>query len=401
MSSRLLTVAAPSAARTAFWYRVSLVAGVTLAMLWTSASSFPATLQAADPAEKAASKVTGVDPAKVQAARAKATAFLKAAQNADGSWTNSKAPGVSGLVTYALLRSGVSAEDPVIKKAIAHLLTFRQKDGGIYNAESAHGNYETSIVLLALTAANTDKRYQKELADALAYLKKAQWDSSEGIAPSDIKYGGAGYGRTGDRPDLSNTVYLLEALKAAGVKEDDEAMKNAIIFVSRCQNLESEANTTPFAGKINDGGFYYTPAAGGSSMAGKTENGGLRSYGSMTYAGLKSFIYAGLKADDPRVKAALTWISKHYTVKENPGMGQQGLYYYYHTYSKALAAVGKPEVMDDKGTAHNWRVELGEQILSLQKDDGSWVNMEARWFEGDPNMATSLALLSLAYCVAP
>ena len=114
-------------------------------------------------------------------------------------------------------------------------------------------------------------------------------------------------------------------------------MKRALVFVSRCQNLESEHNTLAFAKKNpDDGGFIYTAAAGGQSPAGQTPNGGLRSYGSMTYAGLKSMIYAGVRADDPRVKAARKWIQQHYDLSSNPGMGQAGLYYYYQTVAKAL-----------------------------------------------------------------
>ena len=71
-------------------------------------------------------------------------------------------------------------------------------------------------------------------------------------------------------------------------------------------------------------------------MAGKTDDGGLRSYGSMTYAGLKSMIFAGLKPDDPRVKAAVEWIKKNYDIDANPGMGQAGLFYGYHTLAKGL-----------------------------------------------------------------
>ena len=55
----------------------------------------------------------------------------------------------------------------------------------------------------------------------------------------------------------------MDALKAVGNDENSEAVKRALIFVSRCQNLETEHNTTPFAAKNPDGGFYYTPAAGG------------------------------------------------------------------------------------------------------------------------------------------
>ena len=65
----------------------------------------------------------------------------------------------------------------------------------------------------------------------------------------------------------------------------------------------------------------------------------LRAYGSMTYAGFKSYLYADLKPDDPRVSAAYDWIRANYTLDENPGMGGNGLYYYYHTFAKALDAI--------------------------------------------------------------
>jgi squalene-hopene/tetraprenyl-beta-curcumene cyclase len=88
------------------------------------------------------------------------------------------------------------------------------------------------------------------------------------------------------------------------------------------------------------------PAAGGASPAGKTANGGLRSYGSMTYAGLKSMIFAGLKGDDPRAKAAVAWARQHYSLTENPGLGSAGRYYYYHLFAKALAARGQDTLID-------------------------------------------------------
>jgi squalene-hopene/tetraprenyl-beta-curcumene cyclase len=178
-------------------------------------------------------------------------------------------------------------------------------------------------------------------------------------------------------------------------------VQKALIFVSRCQNLESEINNTPFAAKVNDGGFFYTPAGKGGSPAGETENGGLRSYGTMTYAGLKSMLYAGLTADDPRVKAALEWIAKNYSVDQNPGLDQNGLFYYYHTFSKALAARGLDVVEDAKGNKHEWRRELAEQLEKTQKSNGSWVNTSPKWNEGDPNLATAFALLALSYCAEP
>lgn len=332
--------------------------------------------------------------------REQAINYLKTKQSDDGSWTNAAAPGISALVVTALLENGLGPDDPVVQKGLKHLEGYIQTDGGIYSPKSNHRNYETSIAMLAFKAANADGRYRTALANADKFVRSQQWDEGEGKQKTDLEYGGAGYGSK-SRPDLSNTHFLIEALRAAGAKEDDPAIQKALIFVSRTQNLESEANTTPFAAKINDGGFYYTPAGGGSSVAGETENGGLRSYGSMTYAGLKSMVYAGVKADDPRVKAAYQWIQKHYSVDTNPGLDKQGLYYYHHTFAKALEAVGSDVVIDAAGKKHFWRNDLIGELAKTQNPDGSWVNKVPRWNEGDPNMVTAFALLALSHCDTP
>jgi squalene-hopene/tetraprenyl-beta-curcumene cyclase len=341
-----------------------------------------------------------VDAAQLNASTERAVEFLRTTQADDGSWTSPEQPGISALVTFALLKSGVGPEDPTVQKALKHLESFIQPDGGIYFKDTTHKNYETAIALQALDAANKDGRYDETLVKAADFLKGLQWDDTEEIDGSDPRYGGAGYG-SHQRPDLSNTSFFLDALKTAGVSQDDPAFKNALVFVSRTQNLESEHNTTPFAAKINDGGFYYTPAAGGTSQAGANPDGGLRSYASMTYAGLKSMIYCGLTPEDPRVAAAQEWISQFYTLDENPGMGQQGLFYYYHTFAKTLDALGMDEFVEADGTKHDWRSELAGHLISIQQDNGSWVNSADRWYEGNPDLVTSYSLLALSYCRAP
>lgn len=368
-------------------------------MTWLSSVCLAMTLAVAPSFARAQEADSG--QAKVLAdVRQKAINYLRTKQSDDGSWTSPSAPGISGLIVEALLRSGVAVDDPMIQKSLKHLESFIQPDGGIYFAKSNHRNYETCILILAFKAANAGGKYDEVIKKADKFVRQQQWDEDEGKKENDLEYGGAGYGGK-SRPDLSNTQFLLDALHAAGAQPDDPAVRKALIFVSRTQNLESEANTTPFSSKINDGGFFYTPAGGGSSVAGTTENGGLRSYGSMTYAGLKSMIYAGLKPDDPRVKAANTWIKKHYSVSENPGLDQQGLFYYYITFSKALEASGKELLEDADGKQHNWRHELIAQLAKQQNADGSWVNKVPRWNEGDPNMTTGFSLLALSYCDAP
>ncbi len=251
------------------------------------------------------------------------------------------------------------------------------------------------MAILALIKANHDGKYKDVLAKAEAYVKKQQWDEGEGSKSEDPTYGGAGYGSK-SRPDLSNTSFLLDALHGLGRDADDEAVQRALAFVSRCQNHASAANDTPFANKVNDGGFYYTPAAGGDSMAGKDENGGLRSYASMTYAGLKSMIFAGVSKDDARVKAATTFLKKNYTLDSNPGMGTSGLFYYYQTMAKALTALQVDEFETESGNKL-WKQELFAKLASTQNTNGSWVNPDARWLEGDPNLVTGYALLTLSY----
>lgn len=336
----------------------------------------------------------------LQAVKARAVRFLKLTQSADGTWTTANVPGITALCVTSLLQSGVPDDDPTVVRGLDFLTSLIREDGGIYHPQTQHRNYETSISVLALSAANRGGKYDQIIRNAEKFLRGLQWDEDEEQKPEDPAYGGAGYG-SHQRPDLSNTQFLLEALKSAGVQADDPAMQKALTFVSRCQNLETEHNNTPFAAKIDDGGFYYTPAAGGTSQAGVDANGGLRSYASMTYAGLKSMIYAGVQRDDPRVKAAMTWIRKHYSLRENPGMGKQGLYYYYHTFAKTLSVLGVEELKDSSGISHDWRAELVSTLARQQKANGSWINEADRWYEGDPNLVTAYCLMALSYCEEP
>jgi squalene-hopene/tetraprenyl-beta-curcumene cyclase len=329
----------------------------------------------------------------------KAVAFLGTkAQASDGSFNAAAGPAVTALVATSLLRHGRSPEEPVVAKALKYVEGFVHEDGGIYGAGS-HKNYETCIALVCFKEANRNGKYDVLIKKADGFIQATQWGGDGKTTADQIQFGGAGYVRSGDRPDLSNTSFLVDALKAAGNDENSAAMQRALIFVSRCQNLESEHNTTPFAAKLNDGGFYYTPAAGGVSQAGVDEaTGGLRSYASMTYAGLKSMIYAGVKPDDPRIKAALGWMKKNYDLESNPGMGTAGLYYYYHTFAKALSALGQKTFVDEQGVEHDWRQELVVELASRQREDGSWINENNRWLEGDASLVTGYALLALSYC---
>lgn len=366
--------------------QVTLV-GLTLLVIPTSVRAADADVLTAEPAQEANLQQVVTD----------AIGFLENSQAEDGSFSGQYGTGVTSLVTAGLLQNGRSSSDPVVLRALDYLASHAKPDGGIYLQGTNYRNYETCLAIMCFTQANREGRYDKLLAGAERFVRGLQWDEEEGHGIESLSHGGAGYGRHG-RPDLSNTGFLIEALKATGASADDPAMQRALTFVSRTQNLETEHNTSPFASKVEDGGFYYTPAAGGQSQAGETASGGLRSYGSMTYVGLKSMLYAGVGPDDPRVKAAYDWARKHYTLEQNPGMGKAGLFYYYHTFAKALAAVGEAKILDENGVQHDWRQELVAHLASTQLEDGSWVNENDRWLESDPNLVSGYSLLALSYC---
>lgn len=343
----------------------------------------------------------GPDPKDTQAVVDRAVAYLRTSQGADGSFSPRFAgPGISAVVAAGLLRNGVPPTDPLVARTLGYLEKKVQKDGGIYDKGLA--NYTTSVALMTFAEANKDGRYDTVIRNATQFLKSMQLDERT-VESGDARYGGAGYdGKS--RPDLSNTHYFLEALQAAGVPKDDPAVKRALVFISRCQNLPGEHNDQPFAQKTTEddrGGLVYNPLAQDNKRD-STPQGGLRSAGAMTYGGLKSFLYAGVSKDDPRVQGALRWIRAHYTLDQNPGLGQAGLYYYYHTFAKAMHALGEERFEDAQKVRHDWRRELFEALRKRQRPDGSFVNTGDRAFgEADPNLATGFALLALSYTRPP
>lgn len=324
--------------------------------------------------------------------------WLKEHQNADGSWSIQDYPALTALALWAYMGrpDGVDQKPAYIRKGYDWLESCARPDGGIFRKGLA--NYNTSISLVALVMAR-DARYDGMIRAAHDYVVGQQ---ARGMADPSLD-GGIGYGPDGTargHPDLSNTVVALEAIRrseAIAGRERPGAAKldwaAAIAFVERCQNLP-EVNKAAYASKAADdrGGFMYYP---GDSNAGETGKNGARSYGSMSYAGLLSYIYADVQRGDPRVAAAVDWLQNHYSVEENPGMGLDGLFYYYQVMAKALSAYGSAELPLANGKKVDWARELGLKLIDLQEEDGSWHNESGRWMEKDPVLATAYSVLTL------
>jgi squalene-hopene/tetraprenyl-beta-curcumene cyclase len=370
---------------------------------------------------------------KAEAMIARTVSYLKAHQDASGGWSvnpdGPQYPAITGLVVQGLVMApGIGAEDDAVGRGVNFMLSFCQPDGGIYDKVLA--NYNTSICLSAL--AKVGRPLPEVIPQAQRFLRSLQYSEdagTEGVAAAEAMrvdrdhafYGGVGYGKHG-RPDNSNLSLMLEALHDSGVKGEDEAFERAVVFLSRTQMYDA-VNDRPYADGSKQGGFIYATAENaqtvgqGQSQAGTIEEtmddgtsvSRLRAYGSMTYAGFKSYLYADLAPDDPRVTAATGWIGRNYTLEENPGAGTDGLYYYFVTFARAMDAAGQRDgtsvrvdtlaVEKPDGTTEerDWANDLIDRLAALQNEDGSFKSVDDRWMENNPVLISAYALIALGH----
>ncbi len=355
---------------------------------------------------------------KIKESASRAASALIDRQNKDGGYgpqfDGKSNLGITALVVWALAESPAKYREwdgPMISKAVELLLSYQKDTGGIHDEDL--WVYKTSVAVMALASVDA-KKYAPQIAKAVAFLEGQQLTEESRIEfdpKKHVGYGGWGYG-SDRRADLSNTQFALEALAAGGLGADAPQWKRAQEFLKRTQN-SCDTNDAikdgliPQWGTNDDGGMMYRPGESKTPPR-KLQDGTWQhsSYGSMSYAGLKSFVFAQLPRDSTELRKLYKWICTNYSVDENPGMataenpgqGTQGLYYYYRTMAKALLLWGEPEVTTPTGR-RRWAEDLAGKLISLQNERGLWVNQEeARWWEGIPEIATAYTLLALHDC---
>ncbi|MEM1330822.1 MAG: hypothetical protein AAGG07_09700 [Planctomycetota bacterium] len=356
--------------------------------------------------------------ARADAIAERAIMYLKSEQDAaTGGWRvnpeGPDLPAITGLVLMGMLDDpSVTPVDPDVARGVEYLMGFAQDDGGIYDAILPSYNTAITVSVLARMGREDTAALIPPAQEFLFGLQFGPEAIEEGPASETTRrvdeshpfFGGIGYGRSG-RPDNSNLHFFMTAMQDSGVDCNDPAIQRAMTFLARTQMLGA-VNDMPYAKGSTQGGFIYatgdsTANAGkGESKAGMIEEtlsdgtvaSRFRAYGSMTYAGFKSFAYAELDRDDPRVAAARDWIERNYTLEENPGIGMDGYYYYLMTFAKGLNAWGEPEI-----AGNDWRADLIAQLEELQAQDGSFRPVDDRWMEGDPVLITAYSLIALQH----
>lgn len=366
----------------------------------------------------AAPEVSAIE-VRARAAIDKGLDWLASQQQTNGVWSDATFPALTALPAWAMAGAGREADRERIAKAVAYIKSLVQPDGGIYTVVpgrrgGALGTYNTAISMTAL-------HYCDNAGSTRVIQKAREYVAATQVTGEDEYRGGFGYekasrehpqksGSGGPKPyaDLNNSAWVISAMRVtqdveearpAGEKKVDVDWDAALGFVDRMQLKEGQKDVVPG----DEGGFLYKPALDRNGAPKVSEDGKpfLRSYGSITYSGLLSMIYAQVGRDDPRVVSAIDYARRHWTLDENPGMGQQGVFYYFTIMSRALSLVdldvlpaaekGKPDVA--------WRNDLIEKVLSLQTEDGHWVNGNNRFMEGNPILSTSYGILTLEYAL--
>ncbi len=382
----------------------------------------------------------------LHAALGRAARYLVAAQGDDGAFRSTTyaafADGYSltPLVVTALLMTPESAlptadRQPAYRGGIDFVATLVTADGKLRTGLDGprYPYYAISTVMLALHPVPGDAHARTREVLMQALLAR-QLVEDRGFEVDDLSYGGWGYdfapSRGGERPaaNLSATLFAIGALRLGGLAAEHPALRKARTFVERCQNFRPADETAPMTNgnadghidgsaddgtvsdMLDDGGFFFSPVVADGNKAGPAgpvaggANGRPRykSYGSMTADGVRALMQLGLPVDHVRVRAASSWLQRHFDAAQNPGdfpenarIRQASAYFYYAwSVAHAMRALGlaRLRALDDR----HWAQVLVRELLRRQRDDGSFSNRYTELREDDPLLATPMAMAALA-----
>ena len=258
--------------------------------------------------------------------------------------------GDTALVLYTLVKSGVSADDPQVAKAVAWL-----------QSRTPTKTYDAAVMILALDALK-DRKFDPQIQAV------ANWIEG-GLRSDDDRWS-----YPGDRTDLSNTQYAVLGLWTAerhGFKAREDTWAALLSGVPPLANA--------------DDGFGYradSQSTGGMTVAGVTV---LELALARSPSGQLPARFADIRQ---KAKTALehgwAYLERRFSVAGNPlgahSMHEAWFHYYLYGVERLCAITGRDRIGE-----HDWYAEGARELVATQHDDGSW---------GDP-WDTCFALLFL------
>ncbi|MCA9018948.1 MAG: HEAT repeat domain-containing protein [Planctomycetaceae bacterium] len=333
--------------------------------------------------------------AEIDAAIKRGVAFLKERRDYGRS-------GLNAFLAYTLLKAGESPDSPIIQNCVKNILAdHNQKndEGELFYNPGGDYNYCAGVQLMVLEAIDPEK-YHAEIQTTVDFLIETQHSSGSWYYPGDIPHNG----------DTSITQYAILGLWAA---------ERAGIQIPT--TVWDKAARWHLSTQLRDGGFGYHPAVASESAAKHTMcvagTGSLFVISMMLYPdgksrspdqnptdGAKKKRFGFLEAvnlTDPSEadKNLITkptiplgaiengkskgedWVIKNYNIRNPTGWP---IYYLYGLERIAALADAK------KLGPHDWYADGARQLLTTQRDDGSWLGA------GNSPPSTCLAIIFLS-----
>jgi hypothetical protein len=263
-----------------------------------------------------------------------------------GQWGRFKG-GKTALCAYALLKCGVDAQHPAVRRALLFLDPIQPTE-----------TYTAACMILAYGAAAQDKHRERmqELADLLI-----EWQT-----------GGGDYGYPTGARDLSNTQYAALGLWTAQKYKIDVPAKAwrtlaraTMRYAQKSQWVKAPVtgeHTTRNGGKLEVAGFGYRK---GQKATGSMTTAGV-SILQICKIGLGAKLSGNRRTMDRAIEGGVNWLGQNFAVDKNPGHNGWPYYYLY-----GLERVGSLLRIEQMGE-HWWYLEGARHLLDKQTKEGHW-----------------------------